>query len=85
MYRNGQITRLEQATIHRRLLELSVAIVLNRAVTRIDQKCITTECMFSGQEDDQKADAVVMVTARVGNCSLWQELASRETNGLVKV
>ena len=70
---------LEQATIHRRLLELGVTIVLNRAVSQIDQKMVFSECVFSGQRQQQAADAVVMVTARVGDDSLWLELESRES------
>ena len=70
---------LEQATIHRRLLELGVTIVLNRSVFKIDQKSVITRCMFSGQKEEHAADAVVMVTSRVGDDSLWLELESRES------
>jgi dimethylamine/trimethylamine dehydrogenase len=69
---------LEQATIHRRLLELGIKIVLNRAVSKVTQKSVISECMFSGQTEEHATDAVVMVTSRVGDDSLWLELESRE-------
>ena len=68
---------LEQATIHRRLLELGIKIVLNRSVSRIAQERVISACMFSGQTEEHSADAVVMVTSRVGDDGLWLELDSR--------
>jgi dimethylamine/trimethylamine dehydrogenase len=69
---------LEQATIHARLVELGVTIVLNRAVSRIEGGQVVSECVFSGREESAAADAIVMVASRVGNDSLWQELSARE-------
>ena len=69
---------LEQAAIHARLVELGVTIVLNRAPGKIEQGQVVSECVFSGQLDSTSADAIVMVASRVGNDSLWQELAARE-------
>lgn len=69
---------LEQATIHRRLVEIGVDIVLNRAISRISQQRVESECVFSGQRKDHSADAVVMVTSRVGDDTLWNELLARE-------
>ncbi len=68
---------LEQATIHARLVELGVDIVLNRAVSRIEAGQVVSECVFSGRAESAAADAVVMVASRVGNDSLWQELNLR--------
>ena len=69
---------LEQASIHARLVELGVTIVLNRAVSRVEGGRIASECVFSGHEESTAADAIVMVASRVGNDSLWQELSARE-------
>jgi dimethylamine/trimethylamine dehydrogenase len=69
---------LEQPAIHARLVELEVEIVLNRNVSKIEQGRVFSECVFSGQSNSIPADAVVMVASRVGNDSLWQELAARE-------
>lgn len=69
---------LEQATIHRRLVEIGVDIVLNRAVSKISQGSVESECVFSGQRKEHQADAVVMVTSRVGDDAVWNELLARE-------
>lgn len=69
---------LEQAAIHRRLVELGVNIVLNRSVMRIIEQRVESECVFSGQRKEHRADTVVMVTSRIGDDSLWQALKSRE-------
>ncbi len=73
------VNTLEQASIHKRLVELGVDIVLNRAVSRITQQQVETECVFSGQRQMQSADSVVMVTSRVGDDSLWLALESRQS------
>ena len=69
---------LEQTSIHARLVELGVTIVLNRAVSRIEGGQVVSECVFSGHEESGTTDAVVMVASRVGNDSLWQALSARE-------
>ncbi|MCP4432937.1 MAG: NADH:flavin oxidoreductase [Gammaproteobacteria bacterium] len=69
---------LEQATIHRRLVELGVEVVLNRSVSQISQQRVETSCVFSGQTNSQPADAVIMVTSRTGDDSLWLELEARQ-------
>jgi dimethylamine/trimethylamine dehydrogenase len=80
---------LEQASIHARLVELGVKIVLNRAVSKIDNGQAISECVFSGQLDSTSADALVMVASRIGNDDLWQELSAREdeweTNGIKSI
>jgi dimethylamine/trimethylamine dehydrogenase len=69
---------LEQTTIHRRLAEFGVEIVLNRAVTQITKGLVATDCVFSAQQQSFEADAVLMVTSRVGNDELWNDLHARE-------
>jgi len=80
---------LEQASIHARLVELGVKIVLNRAVSKIGNGQAISECVFSGQLDSTSADALVMVASRIGNDDLWQELSAREdeweTNGIKSI
>ena len=69
---------LEQAFIHRNLLDLGVEIRLNRAVSAIRDGTVETECVYSGDKYSIPADGVVLVTARVGNDALWQDLINRE-------
>ena len=47
----------EQALIHRRLVALDVEIVLNRAVTKITNDKLTTDCVYTGQSQEIAADA----------------------------
>ena len=69
---------LEQASIHARLVELGVTIVLNRSVSSVEDGQVVSVCVFSGQSDSMPADAIVMVASRVGNDALWRELSKRE-------
>jgi dimethylamine/trimethylamine dehydrogenase len=71
---------LEQAAIHRRLVELGVEIQLNRALTAIGAESVTTACSYSGRSAELAADAVVLVTARQSNDGLWQDLKARHTD-----
>jgi dimethylamine/trimethylamine dehydrogenase len=69
---------LEQAAIHTRLLAVGVDIVLNRALTSIEQGRITSACVYSGKTSSMTADAVVMVASRRANDDIWQQLSERE-------
>jgi len=69
---------LEQAAIHARLLDVGVDIVLNRALTRIEQGHIISACVYSGRTSCMSADAVVMVASRCANDNIWQQLSARE-------
>ena len=70
---------LEQPSIHARLAELGVDIQLNRALVRIAQGQVYSECVYSGQASSLQADAIAMVASRVGNDFLWQSLSQRES------
>ncbi|MDH3221164.1 MAG: FAD-dependent oxidoreductase [Gammaproteobacteria bacterium] len=72
------VNTLEQGSIHAKLAELGVHVVLNRGVTRIEQGSVWHECVFSGQAEALVADAVVMVASRIGNDALWRALRARE-------
>jgi len=80
---------LEQATIHKKLASLGVDIVLNRVVTEISNGQVSTACVYTDQLKQMDADAVVMVTSRVGNDALWQQLSAREaeweSNGIKSI
>jgi dimethylamine/trimethylamine dehydrogenase len=69
---------LEQATIHRNLVSMGVDIILNRSVCRITQGQVVTECSFTARQQEIEADAVLMVTSRIGNDEVWVELQTRE-------
>ncbi len=69
---------LEQRFIHRRLAELGVEIRLNRGVVRVEASGVVSDCVYSGNCEVIEADAVVLVTSRVGDDGLYQALKARE-------
>ncbi len=69
---------LEQHFIQKRLIELDVDIHVTRAISTVASDHVTTECTYSGRGLDLAADAVVMVTSRIGNDELWTGLKARE-------
>ena len=69
---------LEQTFIHKKLLDLGVDIHLNHAISAIHDGSVEKECVYSGAKDALSVEAVVLVTARIGNDVLWQDLVERE-------
>jgi len=73
---------LEQAAIHKRLIELGVDIQLNRAVTEIQNGCVVTACTYTERTAILDADAVVLVTSRIQNDRVWTDLKHRKDTWL---
>nr|WP_325252773.1 FAD-dependent oxidoreductase [Amylibacter sp.] len=71
---------LEQATIHARLVEMDVDIVLNRGVTKIGVDHVTSNCTYTGRTRDFAADAVVIVGSRIGNDGVYTDLLARQSD-----
>lgn len=71
---------LEQASIHVRLVELDVDIVLNRGVTKIGVDHVTSNCTYTGRTRDFAADAVVIVGSRLGNDGVYTDLLARQSD-----
>ena len=69
---------LEQAFIQKRLIELDVDIHVTRAVVSIEKDHVQLECIYSGRVETLVADAVVLVTSRIGNDNLWTDMQARE-------
>ena len=68
---------IEQHFIQKRLLEMGVVIVTNRAVTEVRRDSVAAACVFTGRAIDLAADAVVLVTARLPDEALLLDLAAR--------
>ena len=68
---------LEQATIHARLVEMEVEIVLNRGVKEIAVSHVVSDCIYTGRTQAYAADAVVMVASRSGNDAIYNDLITR--------
>ncbi|SLN55184.1 Trimethylamine dehydrogenase [Roseovarius albus] len=71
---------LEQATIHAKLVDIGVEIVLNRGVAQIAADHVVSDCVYTGRTQDFAADAVVMVASRTGNDEVYNDLKSREAD-----
>ncbi|MBK0328059.1 FAD-dependent oxidoreductase [Rhodobacteraceae bacterium F11138] len=69
---------LEQATIHARLDDMGVDIVLNRGVTEIAADHVVSNCVYTGKTRAYEVDAVVMVASRAGNDGLYHDLMARQ-------
>ena len=68
------VNTLEQATIQRRMLEIGVSLHLSKSVERVHDRAVTLSCTYTGRETDLTCDAVLMVTSRLPNDALYQEL-----------
>jgi dimethylamine/trimethylamine dehydrogenase len=72
------LNTLEQHEIHRRLAGMGVAIELNRGVTAIGKGEVETNCTFTDTRRPVAADAVVLVTSKIENRSVYDALKAQE-------
>jgi dimethylamine/trimethylamine dehydrogenase len=69
---------LEQAAIHRRLVQAGVEIVLNRGVAAIHADGVETNCSYTDTRQRLGCDAVVVVAARNSEDAIYHELMARQ-------
>ncbi|AZL60782.1 FAD-dependent oxidoreductase [Tabrizicola piscis] len=72
---------LEQGTIMRRLLEIGVTMHLSKAPEAIGVKEVTLGCTWTGRQSAIPADAVVFVTSRTPNDSLFHAARALDWQG----
>ena len=72
------LNTLEQHEIHRRLAQMGVKIELNRGVTAIGKDYIETNCVFTDLAQPIGCDAVVLVTSKLENNRVYNDLKARE-------
>lgn len=68
---------MEQGFIQKRLLEKGVAIRAFTSLEAVSMGTITVSCVFTGRTEEIEADAVVLVTSRLSEDRLAQELSAR--------
>lgn len=68
---------LEQAAIHKRLVELGVNIRLNRGLKSVAGDHVVADCIYTGRTETLPAASVVLVTCRVPEDGLWRDLETR--------
>ena len=71
----------EQKQTQQRLIELGVDLALAFNLHSFDGNQATLRCVYTGKSQYRPADAIVMVTARSPNETLYLELAERASNG----
>ena len=72
------LNTLEQHEVHRRLAQMGVKIELNRGVIAIGKDYIETNCVFTDLTQPIGCDAVVLVTSKLENNSVYRDLKVRE-------
>lgn len=72
------LNTLEQHEIHRRLAQMGVKIELNRGVTAIGKDYIETNCVFTGLTQPIGCNSVVLVTSKLENNRVYNDLKVRE-------
>ncbi len=71
---------LEQSAIHRRLAANGVTIRLNTGVVMVKAEGVETNCTYTDQRGLIGCDAVVLVTSRTSDDSLYNDLKDREAD-----
>jgi dimethylamine/trimethylamine dehydrogenase len=77
------VNTLEVHKIQRRLLLAGVTLRTSTALTAVGADKVTLASTYTGQLSEAEADSVVMVTARLPNEELLQELLARKEQGLI--
>ena len=72
------LNTLEQHEIHRRLVTMGVNIELNRGITAIGKDHVETNCMFTDARRPMECDGVLLVSSRVENNTVYNDLKARE-------
>ncbi len=75
------VNTLEQEKIQRRILESGIEIVANHNLVGIRAGEADLSCVFTGRTQTVAADHVVLVTARLPNRGLFDELRQRREAG----
>ena len=71
------INTMEQHRIQARLIDAGIELHTSTAVSAVLDTELRTQCAFTGQESRMAADAVLLVTARLPEDSLFQDLLAR--------
>ncbi len=77
------VNTLEVDKIQRRLLLAGVTLRTSAALTAVGADKVTLASTYTGQLSEAAADSVVMVTARLPNEDLYQQLLARKEQGLI--
>lgn len=68
---------LEQHRIQARLIELGVDIRCNQVLRNVAPDHVTIACSYTGRRDQVQCDSVVLVTERLRNTALYEQLKNQ--------
>ena len=69
---------LEQARVQKSLLNQGVEIICNKTIASGKGQSLLTQCVFTGNKTTIDCKTIIMVTERIPNCSLYDELIRQE-------
>jgi len=70
------VNTLEQHKIQSRLVALGVSIVANKILKQVVADKATLQCTYGGPDIEQPVDRVILVTSRLPDTTLYDELSS---------
>jgi len=68
------VNTLEQAAIQARLIKLGVDIRVSQALQLVREESIQLVCTYTGSQVEIPCDAIVLVTSRLSNDAIYQEV-----------
>jgi dimethylamine/trimethylamine dehydrogenase len=77
------VNTMEVEKIHRRLLLAGITLRTSTAVTAVGDGKVTLACTYTGKLSEVAADSVIMVTARLPEDELFQQLQARQEEGQI--
>jgi dimethylamine/trimethylamine dehydrogenase len=75
------VNTLEQEKIQKQILEAGISVVTAMNLVAIGAAEATLECVYTGKQQVRAADNVLLVTARLPNRALYDELAEQQQTG----
>ena len=69
---------LEQHKIQSRLIKSGVSVITSQEVSVVDSESVELACVYSGNSQKMSADALMLVTSRVPNNGLYNELSQHQ-------
>ena len=70
------VNTMEQHRIQARLLDVGVEIIASHQLRKITEDSVTLSCIYSGRTRMVEASSVVMITSRIPDDALYQELVA---------
>ncbi|MBT7150493.1 MAG: FAD-dependent oxidoreductase, partial [Thiotrichales bacterium] len=71
---------LEQKRVQKSLISSGVKIVCNNLIEKIENQIAYLECVFTGASTQISCQSIVMVTERIPNTSLYEQLINQKPN-----